>query len=72
MIQGYNIGISKKNKFVKNTLIQPSKFRTENWVEINYDSFGMCNTNSQTKFKTSMLKSSLWDYSDVYIFVKET
>ena len=57
---------------LKNTLIQPSKFRTENWVEINYDSFGTCDTNSQTKFKTSMLKSSLCDYSDVYIFVKET
>ena len=25
---------------------------------------------SQIKFKTTMLKSSLWDYSDAYIFVK--
>ena len=29
-------------------------------------------TNSQIKFKTSMLKSSLCDYSDAYILVKRT
>ena len=37
---------------------QQSKFRTRNWVEINYDSRGTYNTNSQIKFKSSMLKSS--------------
>ena len=31
-----------------------------------------CNTNIQIKFKTSMLKSSLCDYSDAYIAVKRT
>ena len=30
------------------------------------------NTGSQIKFKTSMLRSSLYDYSDVYILVKGT
>ena len=30
------------------------------------------NTNSQIKFKTAMLKSSLSDYSNAYIFVKGT
>ena len=30
------------------------------------------NVNSQIKFKTTMLKSSLCDYSDVYIFVEGT
>ena len=49
---------------------QPSKFRTKNWVEINDESRGTYNVNSQIKFKTTMLKSSLWDYSDAYIFVK--
>ena len=29
-----------------------------------------CNTNSQIKFKTTMLKSSLYDYSDAHILVK--
>ena len=49
---------------------QPSKFRTKNWVKINNESKGTCNVNSQIKFKTAMLKSSLCDYSDAYILVK--
>ena len=49
---------------------QPCKFRTKNWVEINDESRGAYNVNSQIKFKTTMLKSSLCDYSDAYIFVK--
>ena len=53
---------------------QPSKFRTKNWVEINDDLRGTYTTNSRIKYsnKTSMLKSSLCDYSDTYILVKET
>ena len=51
---------------------QPSKFRTRNWVEINDESRGAYNVNSQTKFKTTMLKSSLCDYSDAYVLVKGT
>ena len=49
---------------------QPSKFRTKNWVEINNESRGTYNVNNQIKFKTTMLKSSLCDYSDAYILVK--
>ena len=49
---------------------QPYKFRTRNWVEINDDARGTYSSNEQTKFKTSMLKSSLCDYSDAYILVK--
>ena len=51
---------------------QPSKFRTRNWVEINDESRGAYNINSQIKFKTTMLKSSLCDYWDAYILVKGT
>ena len=40
---------------------QPSKFRTRNWVEINDESRGAYNVNSQIMFKTKMLKSSLCD-----------
>ena len=36
---------------------QPTKFRTKYWLEINDDSREMYNTNSQIKFKTSMLRS---------------
>ena len=39
-------------------------------VEINDESRGAYNVNSQIKFKTTMLKSSLCDYSDTYILVK--
>ena len=53
-----------------NTLNQLSKFRTRNWIEINDESRGVYNVNSQIKFKTKMLKSSLCDYSDAYILVK--
>ena len=48
---------------------QPSKFKTNTWVEINDDLKGTYNVNSQIRFKTTMLKSSLCDYSDAYILV---
>ena len=57
---------------IDGTSNQPSKFRAKNWVEINDESRGAYNVNSQIKFKTAMLKSSLCDYSDAYILVKGT
>ena len=57
---------------IDDTSNQPSKFRTRNWVEINDESRGAYNVNSQIKFKTPMLKSSLCENSDVYILVKGT
>ena len=51
---------------------KPSKFRTKNLFEINDESRGTYNVNSQIKLKTTMLKSSLCDYSDAYILVKGT
>ena len=55
---------------IDDTSDQPSNFRTKNWVEINDESRGTYKVNSQIKFKTTMLKSSLCDYSDAYILVK--
>ena len=55
-----------------NTLYQLSKFRRKNWVEMNDDSRGLYNANSQIQLETSMLKSSLCDYSDAYILVSGT
>ena len=49
---------------------QPSKFRTRNWIEINDDVRVVYSPNKQIRFKTSMLRSSLCDYSDAYILVK--
>ena len=54
-----------------NTPNQTSKFRLKTCVEINDDSRGAYSTISQTKLKTSMLKSSLCDYSDANILFAE-
>ena len=55
-----------------NTSNQLSKFRTKNWIEINDQSRGVYNTNSDIRFKTIMITSSLCDYSDAFILVKGT
>ena len=39
---------------------------------MNYESRGTYNTNSQIRFETLMLRSSLYDYSNAYILVKGT
>ena len=51
---------------IDDTSNQPSKFRTRNWFEINDESRGVYNV------ITTMLKSSLCDYSDAYILIKGT
>ena len=57
---------------LNDTINQPSEFRTRNWVEINDESRGTYNVSNQIKFNSSMIRSSLCDYSDVYIHVKGT
>ena len=59
-------------KLIDGTSNQPSRFRTKNWVETNDESRGTCNVNSQIKFKTTMSRSILCDYSDACILVKGT
>ena len=53
------------------TTNQSSKFRTRNWVEINYESKGRYD-NSNIRFKTFMIRSNLSDYSDSNILFKGT
>ena len=53
-----------------NTPNKLSKFRTKNLIEINDQSRGVYNTNSDIRFKTTTLKSSFYNYSDAYILVK--
>ena len=55
---------------IKNTTNQLPKFTTENWIKINDQSRGVYNTNSVIRFKTTMLKPSLCDYSDACILFK--
>ena len=50
---------------------QPTVFRT-NSVEINYESRGVHKKDNQIRFKTSVLRSSLCDYTHAYILVKGT
>ena len=54
----------KITNLLDNASNQPSKFKTKNWVEINDESRGVYNFNSQIKFENTILKSSLCDYSD--------
>ena len=54
------------------TTNQPSKFRTRYLVEINDQSRGNYGKNNQIKFKTSIIRSNLCDYSDAYILVSGT
>ena len=58
--------------FLDNTPNQPTRFRTENWVEINDHARGTYYINSKVKFKNSVLKSILHNYSDTYILVSGT
>ena len=62
----------KMIKLLENTPNEPAKSRTENLVEINNGLCGTYNTNSQIRFKTSMLRTSSCDYNDVYILVSGT
>ena len=55
-----------------NILNQLSKFKTKNWIDINDQSRAVYNNNNDIRFKTTMLKPSLCDYSDAYILVKGT
>ena len=59
----------KIENLLGNASNQPSKCRTKSWVEINDKSRGTY-TDSDIKFKTTMLRTKLCDYPDAYILVK--
>ena len=61
------IEYQKITNLLGNAQNRPSKFRTKNWVEVNDKSRGMYDVDSQIKFKTLMLRSILYNYSDVHI-----
>ena len=50
---------------------KPSKLTARNWVKIDDNVRGEYSSDKQIKFKTAMLRSSLYDYNDAYILVKE-
>ena len=47
------------------------RFVTKKWIEVHDQSGETYNTNKQIRFKTSMLRSDLCDFSDAYIVVKK-
>ena len=66
-----------------NIMNKPFKFRTRNWVKINDEAQGAYNNNNNNnnhnhnhnnniEFKTTMIRSGLFDYSYAYILVKGT
>ena len=63
-------------KFNKiNSLLGPAhdkvpRFITKKWIEVQSQSGNTYNTSKPIRFKTSMLKSDLCDYSDAYVWVK--
>ena len=56
--------------FLGNIPDKVPRFITKKWTEV-HDQFGETyNTNKQIRFKTSMLRSDLCDFSDPYIVAK--
>ena len=64
----------KITNLLGNTSDKVPRFITKKWIEV-HDQSGNAenryNPNKQIRFKTSMLRSDLCDYSDPYIVVKE-
>ena len=58
--------------WLDDTTNQPTKFRIRNWIQANDESRGTYDYNSDIKFKTTLIRSSLCDYSDAYIHFKVT
>ena len=46
------------------------RFVTKKWIEVYDQSEGNCNVNKEIRIKTSMLRSDLCDFSDVYIVLE--
>ena len=51
---------------------QVSRFITKKWIEVQSQSGNTYNTSKPIRFKTSMLRSDLCNYSDAYVWVKGT
>ena len=60
-----------------NNLLGPAngkvpRFITKKWIEVQSQSSNTYNTSKPIRFKTSMLRSDLCDYSDAYVWVQGT
>ena len=60
----------KITNLLGNIIDKQPRFITKKSIEVHDQSGETDNTNKQIRFKTSMLRSDLRDYSDAYIAVK--
>ena len=63
---------NKINNFLGDSSDKVLRFVTKKWIEIHPQSTSDFNTRKQIKFKTSMLRFDLRDYSEAYVWVKGT
>ena len=69
----YKNGIPKNHNLLGTTLHEVPRFITKKWVEVDEQSGNAearYKPSRQIRFKTSMLRSDLCDFSDAYIVVK--
>ena len=65
-----SMGFQKIINIVDNTTNEHPRLKRKQLVELNNDGCRTSNTNYQITFKTSMLKSILYNYNETYILVK--
>ena len=63
---------NKMNNLLGPTHDKVPRFITKKWIEVQSQSGNTYNTSKPIRFKTSMLRSDLCDYSDAYVWVKRT
>ena len=61
---------NKINKLLGPAHDKVPRFITKKWIEVQSQSGNTYNTSKPIRFKTSMLRSDLCDYSDAYVWVK--
>ena len=60
----------KITKVLNDLAVVSKKFVTEKWIKVNDLSYGEYSGNNNIRFKNSMPRSTLWEYSDTYIVIK--
>ena len=63
---------NKINNLLGSAHDEVPRFITKKWIEVQSQSGSTYNTSKPIRFKTSMLRSDLCDYSDAYVWVKGT
>ena len=64
------MGFNKINNLLGPAHDKVPRFVTKKWIEIQSQSGSTYNTSKPIRFKTSMLRYDLCDYSDAYVWVK--